>query len=126
MPCQPGADQIPSYLKAVTILEPVGNVTAEACAVVDGMGRLSLPGEEIVPERVNRSPLGYGDLVVYRRRSRMAYSLDPKSARVSNAQYARRNKPCDESSGDCRSRDRGRFVECRIIIREHCHESEID
>jgi hypothetical protein len=62
------SDQIPSYLKAATILEPVGNVTAEACAVVDGMGRLSLPGEEIVPERVNRSPLGYGDLVVYRRR----------------------------------------------------------
>ena len=28
----------------------------------------------------------------------------------SNAQYARRNEPRDESRGDCRSRDRGNFV----------------
>src|SRR6478736_3868031 len=34
----------------------------------------------------------------------------------SNAQYARRNEPRDESCGDCRSRDRGNFVQCRIII----------
>ena len=28
-------DQVPSYLKAVTILEPVGNITAETTAAVD-------------------------------------------------------------------------------------------
>jgi TIR domain len=32
-------DQIPSYLKAVTILEPQGNVAAETSAKVDEMGR---------------------------------------------------------------------------------------
>jgi hypothetical protein len=32
-------DQIPSYLKAVTILEPDGNVAAETSAKVDQMGR---------------------------------------------------------------------------------------
>jgi hypothetical protein len=32
-------DQIPSYLKAVTILEPQGNTAAETCATIDQMGR---------------------------------------------------------------------------------------
>jgi len=34
-------DQIPSYLKAITILEPLGNVTAETSAAVDDLGRSS-------------------------------------------------------------------------------------
>jgi len=32
-------DEIPSYLKAVTLLEPLGNITAETCAAVDDLGR---------------------------------------------------------------------------------------
>jgi TIR domain len=32
-------DQVPSYLKAVTILEPVGNITAETAAAVDRLRR---------------------------------------------------------------------------------------
>jgi hypothetical protein len=32
-------DQVPSYLKAVTILEPVGNTTAETSAAVDHLTR---------------------------------------------------------------------------------------
>src|SRR5215831_19163416 len=43
-----------------------------------------------------------------------------------NTQYTRRNEPRDESCCNCRSRDRGTFVQCRIIILEHCHKSEID
>jgi hypothetical protein len=34
-------EQVPSYLGAVTILEPVGNITAETSAAVDDMGRRS-------------------------------------------------------------------------------------
>jgi len=32
-------DDVPSYLKAVTILEPLGNITAETSAAVDDLGR---------------------------------------------------------------------------------------
>lgn len=32
-------DQVPTYLKAVTILEPVGNITAETCSAIDILGR---------------------------------------------------------------------------------------
>jgi hypothetical protein len=44
----------------------------------------------------------------------------------SDVQYARRNEPRDECCGGCCSRDRDNFEQCRIIICEHCHESEID
>ena len=40
-------DQVPPYLKAVTILEPVGNITAETSAAVD---RLTRPMEHLIPE----------------------------------------------------------------------------
>jgi hypothetical protein len=50
----------------------------------------------------------------------------PRSAGASNTQYARRNEPRDESSDDCRSCNRGGFVECRIITCEHRHESKVD
>ena len=53
-------------------------------------------------------------------------SLDLDSVGASNAQYARRNEPRDESSGDRRSRDGGGFVQCRVIICERPYESEID
>ena len=50
----------------------------------------------------------------------------PDSAGGSDVQYARRNEPRDERCGDCCSRDRDNFDQCRIISREHRHESEID
>ena len=50
----------------------------------------------------------------------------PGVSRASNAQYARRNEPRDESGGDCRSHDRGSFVQRRIIICEYFHDCEID
>jgi hypothetical protein len=47
----------------------------------------------------------------------------PKSA-ATNAQYARRSEPCDESCGDCRNGDRSSFGQCRVKILEHCHDAE--
>src|SRR5262249_16915540 len=32
-------NEIPSYLKAVTVLEPLGNITAETSAAIDDLGR---------------------------------------------------------------------------------------
>jgi TIR domain len=39
-------DQIPTYLKAVTVLEPVGNITAETSAALDNMRRSFARGIE--------------------------------------------------------------------------------
>ena len=45
---------------------------------------------------------------------------------ATNAQNTRRDEPSDETGGDCRNRDRSIFVQCRVIVLEHCHKAEID
>jgi hypothetical protein len=53
-------------------------------------------------------------------------AIPPGVSGASNAQYARRNEPPDESGGDCRSHDRDSFVQRGIIICEYFHECKID